>query len=46
MAQFLQDTLEEMAVHSKQKKKGYSIQRFSDFFQQVFSDYCHLYVWV
>lgn len=35
MAQFLQDTLEEMAVHSKQKKKGYSIQRFSDFFQQI-----------
>jgi len=35
MAQFLQDTLEEMAVSSKQKKKGSSIQRFSEFFQQV-----------
>ena len=38
MAQFLQGTLEEMAVHSKQKKKGSSIQRFSEFFQQVLPD--------
>ena len=37
MAQFLQDTIEEMAVHSKQKKKGSSIQHFSEFFQQVLS---------
>lgn len=45
MAQFLQDTVEDMAVHSKQKKKGSSIQRFSEFFQQVLSEF-YLYVWV
>ena len=37
MARFLQDTIDEMAIHSKQKEKGSSIQHFSEFLQQVLS---------
>ena len=35
MAQFLQDTIEEMALKSASKKKGDSVREFAEFFEQV-----------
>ena len=35
MAQFLQDTIEEMALKSSSKSKGDAVREFAEFFEQV-----------
>lgn len=35
MAKFLQDTIEEMSVSSKNPKKQQAVQEFADFFNKV-----------